>query len=208
LLGATLDYNRVCWRNPRRHRAILLAALIFTAAVCPADLRAQSAAEGWQFRSDGDPQILTITQVGASEALRRYPVIDALGRPARITCLIDAPPRRSVIAVLATAGEIWEMAVDADAPPVYPGFVHNFRVGQVEGIAPEPQPFARRRLRLEIDHSWLIFSTDFLDVIAKDGQGGFVAYNLDARRPSARYSALPFNANDAQICDQQTTVDK
>jgi len=187
---------------------ILLVAIVLAVCACSTALEAQSAGEGWQFQTEGDPQILTITRAGASTPLRRYPVLDALGRAARITCLIDAPPRRSVIAVLASAGEIWEMAVDVDAPPVYPGFVHNFRAGQVEGIAPEPQPFARRRLRLAIDHSQLIFSPDFLDVLAKDGKGGFIAYNLDARRPSARYSELPFKANDAQICDQKAATGK
>jgi hypothetical protein len=187
---------------------ILLVAIVLAVSACSTALEAQSAGEGWQFQTDGDPQILTITRVGASTPLRRYPVLDALGRAARITCLIDAPPRRSIIAVLAAAGEIWEMAVDVDAPPVYPGFVHNFREGQVEGIAPEPQPFARRRLRLEIDHSRLIFSPDFLDVIATDGKGGFVAYNLDARRLSARYSALPYKASDVQICDQKAVPGK
>jgi dihydro-heme d1 dehydrogenase len=201
LLNIKMKHETSCNQNPLTVLFAVPMMVLLVHLLIPSASLAQSTGEQWQFRIDGDPQVLTIKKAGVAEPLRRYAVTDTLGRAARITCLIDAPTRRSVFAVLAEAGEIWEMAIDADAQPVYPGFVHNFREGQVEGIAPEPQPFARRRLRLEIDHSKLIFSPDFLDVIAADGAGGYVAFNLDARRQSYQYKILPFQKAGATCPD-------
>ena len=111
------------------------------------------------------------------------------GQSSRVSAVYDARPRRSFIVALKDFKEVWEMSYDPNAKPIYPGFVHNFRLGQEEGIEDEPQPFARRRVNLKLDHSRLLFSPDFAEVIGRDLEGRLVVFNLDARRRAGVLSA-------------------
>lgn len=166
----------------------LIALMGLLTAAAPPDKSLTSKNGVWTLSATGAPQVLMISRAGDSEPLRRYQVLDALGKKGRVTCLVEAPSRQSFFAILGTSGEIWEMSYDRDAKPVFPGFVHNYREGQVEGIAAEPQPFARRRLHLPLDHNTLIFSPDHAEVIGYDDKGRITVFNLDARRIAGRLS--------------------
>ncbi len=111
---------------------------------------------------------------------------DGKGRTSRVSAVYNAPPRQSFIAALKDFKEVWELSYDPDAPPVYAGFVHNYRKGQEEGIVAEPQPFARRRIGLEDYLDDFYFDPDYSEVMgaSRDGHGGAV-YNLDVRRKVA-----------------------
>lgn len=178
-------------------RALVTVSLVLTifiglVTLLPATERTLTSRNGmWRLSISEDNGVLSIFRTGTAEALRRYKVSDTSGRSGRLTCLVEAPSRQSFFAVLGTVGEIWEMSYDPDADPVFPGFVHNYRIGQVEGIEAEPQPFARRRLHLALDHSTLVFSPDHTEIIGYDRKGGVSVFNLDARRPVSQLALGP-----------------
>ncbi|MCP5368227.1 MAG: c-type cytochrome [Hyphomicrobiales bacterium] len=132
------------------------------------------------------PHTIVILDAAELTPHKIIPVSDGKGRSSRVSAVYNAPPRKSFIAALKDFKEVWELSYDPDAQPVYPGFVHNYREGQVEGIAPEPQPFARRRIKLADYMDDFFFDPDYIDIIgaSRDGHGGAV-YNLDARRKVA-----------------------
>ncbi len=149
-------------------------------------MAATSTDGAWHLSASGSPQVLTISAINKDQAFRQYAVEDSNAAPAHISCLFEAPSRLSFFAILADAGEIWELSYDPSADPVFPGFVHNYRTGQVEGIIVEEQPFARRRLHLDLDHQTLIFSPNHTEVIGRGAEGGIRIYNLDSRKPAAK----------------------
>lgn len=167
--------------------ASLLLSLALLAAVPSAGPSLVSADGEWHLSAVGNPQYLTVTQDGAAEPLRKYSVVDSHDRPTTVTCLIEARSRDTFIGVLAGSGEMWEMARSPDAPPVFPGFVHNYRKGQVEGIEAEPQPFARRRMTLPLDHDRLVFTPMHTEVVGLDKSGEVRVFNLDAERSPASF---------------------
>jgi len=129
------------------------------------------------------PHTIVILHAADLTPFRVIPVSIGKGKTSRVSAVYNAPPRQSFIAALKDFKEVWELSYDPDADPVYPGFVHNYREGQVEGIAPEPQPFARRRIKLQDYMDDFFFDPDYIDIMgaSRDGKGGSV-YNLDARR--------------------------
>ncbi|MCA1803888.1 MAG: hypothetical protein LC646_00640, partial [Xanthomonadaceae bacterium] len=108
----------------------------------------------------------------------------------RVSAVYDAPARHSFIAALKDIPELWELRYDADAPPVYQGFVHDFRLG--EGV-PAPGAFPPRRVLLEAPLEDFLFDPDFLYVIGVTADGQVMAIDLDARRRLAalELSGLP-----------------
>jgi len=164
-------------------------SMIFFLSACASDVSKTSLSSGneaWHISASGAPQVLLITAKNENKAFRQFKVANNKGLPAKISCLFEAPSRLSFIAVLSDAEEIWEMSYDPDADPVFPGFVHNYRTGQVEGITVEEQPFARRRLYLGLDHSTLIFSPSHTEVIGYGEDGSITVYNLDSRKPAGK----------------------
>lgn len=124
----------------RELKTVILLSLLFFIPACsshPTKISVLSADSVWHLSASGSPQLLTISAADKDEVFRQYAVKERNGAPARITCLFEAPSRLSFLAVLPNAGEIWEMSYDTDAAPVFPGFVHNYRTGQVEGITVE-----------------------------------------------------------------------
>ena len=63
-----------------------------------------------------------------------------------MSAVYDAGPRKSFIAALKDIPEVWEIPYDDKAEPVYPGLVHDYRMG--EGIA-DPGPLPVRRIPLD-----------------------------------------------------------
>ena len=110
---------------------------------------------------------------------------DGKGNTSRISAVYNAPPRSSFIVALKDFKEVWELSYDPEAKPVYAGFVHNYRVGQEEGIVVEEQPFARRRIKLEDYLDDFFFDLDYSEVIGASRNGKGAVYNLDARRKVA-----------------------
>ena len=106
--------------------------------------------------------------------------------PSRISAVYQAPQRKSFILALKDAPEIWEVATDVDADPVYEGFVHSREKGMVEGIPSSEGLFARRRIVTGEAIDDFFFTPDyrFLVGAARDGDRGVVV-NLNVGREVA-----------------------
>ena len=117
---------------------------------------------------------------------RVIPVEDGKGTSSRVSAVYNAPPRQSFIVALKDLKEIWELSYDPEAPPVYGGFVHNYRKGEEEGVVVAEQPFGVRRIRLEDYLDDFFFDPAYAEVIgaARNAKNGQVV-NLDARRKVA-----------------------
>ncbi|MEJ2119840.1 MAG: cytochrome D1 domain-containing protein [Alphaproteobacteria bacterium] len=133
------------------------------------------------------PHTLVILHARDLSPFRVIAVTDRKGRSSRVSAVYDAAPRKSFVVALKDVKELWEMSYDPKAKPVYDGLVHNYREGNVEGIAAEKQPFARRRIKLESYFDDFFFSPDYSQVIgaARGGTAGGAVYNLNVRRKIA-----------------------
>ena len=133
------------------------------------------------------PHTVVILHAADLTPFRVVPVADRKGKGSRVSAVYDAAPRKSFIVALKDVKELWEMSYDPEAAPVYGGFVHSYRKGQVEGIVVEKQPFARRRITLESYFDDFFFSPSYAEVIgaARGGTAGGAVYNLDVRRKIA-----------------------
>jgi hypothetical protein len=163
-----------------------------------AEVRAGSASRNLALSGDGryllvandQPHTLVVLDahdLGLHEVIE---VRDEDGRSSRVSAVYVAPARHSFIAALKDIPELWELRYDADAPPVYQGFVHDFRLG--EGV-PVPGAFPPRRVLLDTPLEDFLFDPDFLYVIGVTGNGQVMAIDLDARRRLAtlELSGLP-----------------
>lgn len=188
-------------------KASFTLSLIFFLTACVSDVNKMSVSSSdgtWHLSVSGFPQVLTVTATNEGKVFRQIEIKDSNKIPTQISCLFEAPSRLSFFAVLPNAQEIWEMSYDPSADPVFPGFVHNYRTGQVEGITVEDQPFARRRLHLALDHNSLIFSPSHTEVIGYGEGGSITAYNLDSRKPAGK---LTDQINISLLVSQFAIVD-
>src|SRR3990167_7711640 len=103
------------------------------------------------------------------------------GKTSRVSAVYDAAPRKSFIAALKDIPEVWEIPYDYKAEPIYPGLVHDFRMG--EALAAKG-PFPVRRIRLDdyLDDFFFDPSYDHLIGAAREGKGGQVVNLLVGRK--------------------------
>jgi hypothetical protein len=141
-----------------------------------------AAAEGpFSVRIDGEALVLLDAQ-GVQR--RRLPGRDFEGRrhgPPQ--ALLAHTGRRSVIACFPAFDEVWELSLDPEAPPVYDGLVHDWRLGEAIG---KPGFFTPRRMALPppmptrwfLDPSWPWIAGALDDAV--------LVVHLDVRRVVAR----------------------
>ncbi|HSF96413.1 MAG TPA: cytochrome D1 domain-containing protein [Thermohalobaculum sp.] len=132
------------------------------------------------------PKTLTILSTADLSVEKVFEVADKDGIASRVSAVYQAPTRDSFIVALKDAPEIWEVATDPDAPPVYEGFVHSREKGMVEGIASSQGLFALRRIRVSAPMDDFFFDPDYRNLIgaARDGDRGVVV-NLNVGREIA-----------------------
>ena len=140
----------------------------------------------WLAVSNYLPMSLTIL---STEDLSVAPVMDVIskdGTPSRVSAVYQAPQRQSFILALKDVPEIWEVATDPNADPVYEGFVHSSEKGMVEAIASSEGLFARRRIEVSEPIDDFFFTPDYRNLIgaARDGTRGIVV-NLNVGREIA-----------------------
>lgn len=157
---------------------VLAAASVHGAAGAP-PLEVHSADGRWALRTEREARVLQVIDARTGAVARRIDVQDRQRRPARIARVLDAPPRRSFVVLLADAPEAWELSYDPDAAPVYSGLVHDFRMG--EGLA-EPGPLPVQRLHLEQPLATALFSPPHDLFIAPAPDGRLHVVSLHARR--------------------------
>ena len=152
----------------------LAGVLLLAAAVQAAPPSAVSADGRWRLVADG--AALTVFDM-QGQPVRRH------AAPA-VSALHDAAPRRSFIVVFEALPELWEIAYDPDAEPIYQGLVHDYRMR--EGIA-EPGFLNLRRTRLDAPLREPGFDSSHAFIIARapdrsDGRAVLVLVQLDVRR--------------------------
>jgi DNA-binding beta-propeller fold protein YncE len=137
------------------------------------------------------PHTLAVFDASDLKLLKLIEAKNEKGVSSRVSAVYDAAPRRSFIAALKDLPEVWEISYDPQAPPVFRGLVHDFRMA--EAIA-EKGPFVPRVTELEevLDDFFFDPSYAYLIGASRDGKKGQVV-NLDVRRKIATVplSGLP-----------------
>lgn len=118
------------------------------------------------------PHTLVVLDADDLSPIKVIPVRDDAGKESRVSAVYDAPPRKSFIAALKDIPEVWEIPYDPHAEPIYPGLVHDYRMG--EALA-EKGPFPIRRIKLDDYLDDFFFDPPYQHLIgaarnAKNGQ--------------------------------------
>lgn len=126
------------------------------------------------------PHTLVVLDARGLVPLKVIAAQDAKGKTSRVSAVYDAAPRKSFVAALKDIPEVWEVSYDENAPPIYGGLVHDYRMG--EAVATRGYLNPRRTLLDEYLDDFL-FDPSYAYVIgaARDGGKGQVV-NLDVRR--------------------------
>jgi WD40 repeat protein/cytochrome c553 len=132
------------------------------------------------------PHTLVILDTASLEIEKIFDVKDRQGQTSRVSAVYQAPQRDSFIAALKDVPEIWEIATNPDAPPVYGGLVHSYEEGMVEGVAQSSGLFALRRIAVPEPLDDFFFDPDYRNLIgaSRDGNKAYVV-NLTVGRDIA-----------------------
>ncbi|MHA7774640.1 cytochrome D1 domain-containing protein [Roseibium sp. M-1] len=132
------------------------------------------------------PMTLTILSTEDLSVAKVMDVKAKDGSASRVSAVYQAPNRKSFILALKDAPEIWEVATDPDAEPVYEGFVHSREKGMVEALPSSQGLFARRRIKTAEPLDDFFFDDDYRHLIgaSRDGERGVVV-NLTVGREIA-----------------------
>ncbi len=107
---------------------------------------------------------------------------DRWGKPSRVSAVYQAPTRNSFIAALKDVPEIWEIATDPDAPPVYAGFVHSHEKGMIEALPSSRGLFALRRIDVPEPLDDFFFDPPYRNLIGSAREGRAIVVNLTVGR--------------------------
>lgn len=171
------DVVRRCARLLRS--ALAAAALAAAFPLSAAEPAVRSADGRWLLQADNEARALVAIDAASGAIVRRIRVADKRGTTSRVARIVDAPPRRSFVVLLADIPEAWELSYDPAAEPVYDGLVHDYRMG--EGIA-DRGPFAVRRIFLDEPLTDAEFSPDFSQFTARAADGSLHVVSLHVRR--------------------------
>ena len=127
------------------------------------------------------PHTLVLLDANDLAPLKIIPVQGDAGKSSRVSAVYDAAPRKSFIAALKDIPEVWEIPYDDKAEPVYPGLVHDYRMG--EALAAKG-PFPLRRIRLDdyLDDFFFDQSYEHLIGAARNGKNGQVVNLIVGRK--------------------------
>lgn len=133
------------------------------------------------------PHTLVILDARDLSLEKLFPVADRRKNPSRVSAVYQAPPRDSFIVALKDVPEIWEVATDPDAPPVYEGLVHSHEKGMEEAIASSSGLFALRRIEVPEPLDDFFFDPDYRNLIGSTrGGASATVVNLNVGRDIAR----------------------
>ena len=132
------------------------------------------------------PNQLIILNTKTLDVEKIFTVADKKGKPSRVSAVYQAPKRKSFIAALKDVPEVWEVATDPDAEPIYSGLVHNYEKGMEEALPSASGLFALRRIEVPEPIDDFFFDSDYRHLIgaARDGKKAYVV-NLNVGRDIA-----------------------
>ncbi|MFB9151222.1 cytochrome D1 domain-containing protein [Roseovarius ramblicola] len=147
---------------------------------------AMSADGKWLAVANYLPMTLTLLDTDDLSVKSVMPVTGKDGTPSRVSAVYQAPQRDSFILALKDVPEIWEVATDPEAEPVYEGFVHSRRKDMIEALPSSRGLFARRRIMLGAPLDDFFFTDDYRHLIgAARDTGRGVVVNLNVGREIA-----------------------
>jgi mono/diheme cytochrome c family protein len=115
------------------------------------------------------PHSLVILDAGDLSLIRIIDVKDDFGKTSRVSAVYTAPPRNSFIVALKDIKEVWEINYSDDPPPVFRGYVHDYKMG--EGLA-EKGLFPVRRIKLDDYLDDFFFDQSYENLIGASRGGG------------------------------------
>jgi DNA-binding beta-propeller fold protein YncE/cytochrome c553 len=114
------------------------------------------------------------------------PAVDRTGKSSRISAVYQAPDRDSFIAALKDAPEIWEIATNPQAGPVYAGLVHSHEKSMEEALPSSSGLFALRRIEISEPLDDFFFDPGYRNLIGASRDGGkAIVVNLNVGREIA-----------------------
>jgi cytochrome c553 len=127
------------------------------------------------------PHTLVVLDARDLSPLKVIAVQGDAGQSSRVSAVYDAAPRKSFIAALKDIPEVWEIPYDPEHEPIYPGYVHDYQMG--EGIA-ATGPFPVRRIKLDDYLDDFFFDPPYNHLIgaARNGKNGQVVNLLVGRK--------------------------
>ena len=133
------------------------------------------------------PHTLVMLNAADLSVAKVFEVKDKDDVSSRVSAVYQAPTRNSFIAALKDIPEVWEIATDPDAPPVYTGLVHSHEKGMVEALAADSGLFSLRRIAVEEPIDDFFFDQTYRHLMgsSRDGTHGVVV-NLNVGRPIAK----------------------
>lgn len=119
------------------------------------------------------PHSLVILDAKDLSLIKIIDVVDDKGNSSRVSAVYTAEPRNSFVVALKDLKEVWEINYSDNPPPVYRGYVHDYKMG--EGLA-EKGPFPVRRIVLDdyLDDFFFDQSYQHLIGASRDGEKGQV----------------------------------
>ncbi|MBL8525591.1 MAG: hypothetical protein JNN20_18070 [Betaproteobacteria bacterium] len=136
---------------------------------------------------------LMVMDIATWSVLRRLTLQDRQGNRQVLLHMIESPSRKSLLLSFEKVSELWELFMGADAPAVFEGLVHDYRLG--EGIR-EPELLPVRRIRLDAPIVEFVAEPDSPHLLIRHGdrlgRTKVSRFNLDVRRAvSARQIEVP-----------------
>lgn len=128
------------------------------------------------------PHTLVILSTDDLSVEKLFSVVDKKGRSSRVSAVYQAYPRDSFIAALKDVPEIWEIATDPNAPPVYSGLVHSHEQGMIEGLPSSQGLFALRRIDVPQPLDDFFFDPPYRNLIGSTRDGKAIVVNLTVGR--------------------------
>jgi mono/diheme cytochrome c family protein/DNA-binding beta-propeller fold protein YncE len=127
------------------------------------------------------PHTLVVLDARDLSPLKIIPVSDDKGKTSRVSAVYDARPRKSFVVALKDIAEVWEIPYSEDHEPIYPGLVHDYKMG--EGLAAKG-PFPVRRIHLDDYLDDFFFDPPYHHLIgaARNGKNGQVVNLIVGRK--------------------------
>lgn len=119
--------------------------------------------------------------------IKIIPAIDEKGNSSRVSAVYDAAPRKSFVVALKDVPELWEISYDDNAAPIFPGYVHDYKMAEAIALPGKLNP---RRTPLETVLDDFFFDQSYTHLIGASREGKGQVVNLDIRRKIADL-ALP-----------------
>ncbi len=128
------------------------------------------------------PHTVVILDAENLSLLKTIPAQDETGHSSRVSAVYDAAPRHSFIVALKDIPELWEVSYDENAPLIYPGLVHDYKMAESLAIPGKLNP---RRTALDTALDDFFFDQSYAYLIGASREGKGQVINLNIRRKIA-----------------------